>query len=625
MSLFSEIRDRRIFQIVAAYAAAGWIVLQILGDLIERGILPEIAYRIALVWYIGGFAASLIVGWYHGEKGQQKASLPELVLLGVVGAALLGVTGFQITDHLRDRRVALAREVGHDLSRVAVLYFEDRSRDDGDGRYLGDALTEALIDQLRSVDGLDVVSRNAVLPYRGTDTPPDSIGEALEAGTLIDGSIEETADEVRINVRLLDGSSGFEMARTSLERPRDEIRGAIDAVAEEVARLFRQELGEEVRLRTVSAGTEDLVAWRAVQLAERLRKDAREAARSNDSRAQRLYERADSLLAVAESRDPEWAEPAVLRADLALERVQQVHDREARLQWYGRGLEQADRALEIEPDHARALRARGGLQLFAYGTHLAQDAREHQALLDRAREDLERAVRLDRDLASAHAILSILYYQPGVGDLAAAALAARKAYEADAYLSTADDVLNRLFWTNLDMGQFAQARRWCMEGNRRFPDDPRFVTCQLWHMTSPGYQPDLEEAWELQRKLVRTVPEEDAPFEEVRGRMLVAGILGRAAESATGPRRELLADSARSVLERAHETYMALDDPHRALLAVEAFAWVILDDFDRAIDRWKVYAALNHGFQQSGDISWRWRELRSHPRFQEVVTRDPAH
>lgn len=624
MSLFSEIRDRRIFQIVAAYAAGGWIVLQILGDLIERGILPEITYQIALVWYIGGFAASLIIGWYHGEKGQQKASLPELVLLGIVGAALLGVTGFQITDHLRERRVAQAREVGHDLSRVAVLYFEDRTSRQGE-RYLGDALTEALIDQLRAVEGLDVVSRNAVLPFRATDTPPDSIGAALEVGTLVHGSIGETADEVRINVRLLDGSSGFEMARTSLKRPKDEVRGAIHAVAEEVARLFRQELGEEVRLRAVSAGTDDLVAWRAVHLAESVRKDAREAARNDDARAHHLYERADSLLTVAEGRDPEWAEPAVLRANLALERVQQVHDPEERLRWYERGMEQADRALEIEPDHARALQARGGLQLFAYGTHLARDAREHRTLLERAREDLERAVRLDRDLANAHAILSILYYQPGVGDLAAAALAARKAYEADAYLSTADDILNRLFWTNLDMGQFAQAQRWCLEGARRFPGDPRFITCQLWRMTSPGYQPDLAGAWKLQRELVKTVPEEDVPLEDVRGRMLMAGILGRAAESATGPRQKMLADSARSVLERAHEVYMELDDPHRALLAVEAFSWVILDDFDRAIDRWKVYAALNHGFQQSGDISWRWRELRNHPRFEEVVTRDPSH
>lgn len=624
MSFLTKIRERRLFQIVATYAAAGWVVLEILGELIERGILPEIAFRVALVWYIGGFAASLMIGWVHGEKGRQQAPVSELITLGVLGVVLLAVNGFQVADHVRHVRVAQAQQVGHDLSRVAVLYFEDLSASESD-RYLGDALTEALIDQLGQVEGLDVVSRNAVLPYRSTDVPPDSIGDALGVGTLVSGTIEEAAGRVRVQVRLLDGSSGFEMARTSLQRPSDEVRAAMDAVAEEVARLFRQQLGEEVRLRNVRSGAGDMVAWRAVQRAEKLRKDGYEAGRSHDSSASRLYREADSLLAVAEQRSPEWTEPPVLRAELALERAQQVRERTQRSQWVNDGIARAERALALDPNHARAFEMRGGLQLLAHLSHLAHDAREHQALLTRAREDLERAVRLDRKLATAHAILSILYYQPGVGDLPAAALAARNAYEADAYLRTADDVLNRLFWTNLDMGQFTQAGRWCMEGTRRFPEDPRFVTCQLWQMTAPGSQPDLERAWDLQGELVEMVPEERARVEEARGRMLMAAILGRAAEAASGDRQRLLADSARSVLDRAHDTYMALDEPHRELLAVEAFSWVILDNFDRAIERWKVYAALNHGFQEAGDISWRWRELRNHPRFQEVVTRSSSH
>lgn len=624
MSFFSEIRERRLFQIVATYAATGWIALEIISDLIERGILPELTYRVGLVWYIGGFAASLVIGWYHGEKGRQKASVPELAVLGSIGLALLVATGFQVSDHVRQVRVAHAQSVGHDLSRVAVLYFEDRSASESDG-YLGDALTEELINQLGQVEGLDVVSRNAVLPYRGTGVPPDSIGSALRVGTLVTGAIEEAGGEVRVQVRLLDGSSGFEMARASLERPSEEVRAALDAVAEEVARLFRQQLGEEVRLRNVRPGTVDMVAWRAVQMAEKLRKDAYDAGGSHDSSAGPLYQEADSLLAMAGQRSPEWPEPAVLRAELAFERAQQVRDRTERSRWVHDGIDHAERALALDPDHARAFELRGGLQLVAHLYHLAHDAREHEAFLTRAREDLERAVRLDRKLATAHAILSVLYYQPGVGDLPAAALAARNAYEADAYLRTADDVLDRLFWTNLDMGQFTQAGRWCMEGTRRFPEDPRFVTCQLWRMTAPGSQPDLELAWDLQGELVEMVPEEAAPVEQARGRMLMAAILGRAAEVASGDRQQLLTDSARSVLHRAHDNYMALDEPHRALLAVEAFSWVVLDDFDRAIERWKVYAALNHGFQESGDISWRWRELRNHPRFQEVVTRGASH
>lgn len=619
MSFFSELRKRRLFQIVAAYAASGWIALEVLNALVDRDILPNIFYQVGLVWFVGGFVGSLVVGWYHGEKGAQRAPVGELVALGVLTVAVLVVSGSLASDHLRETRIAEAREVGNPLSSVAVLYFDDRSAPES-GQYLGDVLTEALIDQLQEVDGLQVVSANGVLPFRGSEIPPDSVGALFQVGTVVDGSVEQDERRVRIHLRLLDGNSGFEMARSTIERPRAEVAEAPGAVAEEVARIFRERLGEEVRVRAMSPDRENLEAWRAFQTAEKLRKDA-EAAAHGDGAAGALYDRADSLLTYAARLDPEWVEPPTLRARIAFSRAQDA-DPSRRAEWFQRGMESVGNALRIDPDHPPALEVRGGLRLFAHLAHLAHDAQEHASLLREARRDLERAVRLDRSLASAHAMLSILYYQPGISDLSAAALAARQAYEADAFLRTADDVLERLFWTNLDLGQFSQARRWCSEGARRFPEDSRFLSCQLWLMTAPGADPDIEAGWEVHRRIA----ERGSSVEDVRSRMLMAGAIGRVAEGVEEPeRRRVLADSARRLLEEAHDDFARLDDPSRELLSVEAFSWVILDDFDRAIERWKTYAAVNHGFQQSGDISWRWRELRAHPRFQEVVTQDATH
>lgn len=624
MSFFKELRDRRLVRIVVAFAAAGWVVMEVLNSLTERGILPETAYRIGFVWYLGGIGASLVVGWYHGEKGRQQVSPPEVALLGIIAVATLVISGARVGDHLQQVRVAEARESGPPLSRVAVLYFEQTDATDSTS-WLGDAFTEALTDQLQRVEALDVVSANAVLPFRGAGASPDSVGRLLEVGTVIAGVVEETDRMVRIRLRLLEGSSGTELASTTLERPRDEVLGAMDATVQEVAQLFRQRLGEEVRLREVTEGTRDLEAWRALQHAEKLRKDARLLAAAGDPSAGAVAARADSLLASAERLDGTWIEPPRIRAQLAVDRVQEVHTPEERARWVQEGVAHADRVLALDPDDARGLELRGTLRFFAHLAHLAHDAREHEALLREAREDLERAVRLDRSLASAQATLSILYYQPGIADLPAAALAARQAYEGDAYLRTADDIVDRLFWTNLDMGQFSQARRWCDEGRRRFPGDSRFLRCQLWLMTSPGAAPDVDQAWAIQREL-SDLDHGVGATEGIRGRMLLAGALGRASEGAGGGARStLLADSARRVLESAHDEYLRIDDPRRELMSVEAFAWVILGDFDRAIERWKVYASLNHGFQASGDISWRWRELREHPRFQEVVTQGSAH
>ena len=79
-------------------------------------------------------------------------------------------------------------------------------------------------------------------------------------------------------------------------------------------------------------------------------------------------------------------------------------------------------------------------------------------------------------------MLAHFYYQRD--DIVEANLAARRAYEADAYHSAADVNLWRLWSSSYDLEVHPQALHWCEEGRRRFPEDPRFVECGLWNMTS---------------------------------------------------------------------------------------------------------------------------------------------
>ena len=80
-SFFQELKQRRIVRIVASYAVSGWVATEVVGALVERGMLPELAYRIALVLFLGGLAASVVMGWFHGEKGHQQATILEIWLL----------------------------------------------------------------------------------------------------------------------------------------------------------------------------------------------------------------------------------------------------------------------------------------------------------------------------------------------------------------------------------------------------------------------------------------------------------------------------------------------------------------------------------------------------------------
>src|SRR5260370_13988367 len=101
--------------------------------------------------------------------------------------------------------------------------------------------------------------------------------------------------------------------------------------------------------------------------------------------------------------------------------------------------------------------------------------------MKQAEEDLRDAVALAPSLASAWSALSHLNYQKP--DYVEAKIDAQRAYEADAYLSVADQILWRPHATSYDLAPFADAARWCGEGRARAPGAPRLLHCPLWLLT----------------------------------------------------------------------------------------------------------------------------------------------
>lgn len=605
VDLWRKLRDRRIIQIFTAYLAGGWIALEVIGALVERAILPELAYRLGLVIFLAGIPASLIIGWYHGEKGDQKVSVLELALLGVVLLGAVGGSAAVIDAHTKESLSELSEM---DLRRIAVLYFENASSDE-ELLAVADGLTDALIERLGRVPTLDVVSRNGSARFRDSDLPPDSIARVLEAGTLITGSLDRRGERLRATLRLIDGSSGADIERQSLEWAGDDLLAGRTQLAEEASRLLRRWLGEEVRLRERRADTESTVAWVLVQRAER--EESRAEADLDHERpeeAMRAYRAADSLLAEAAALDTAWAEPLILRGHVAHEMTWLAHDADQAATWVEEGMRHVEEALQRFSDSPEALAVRGRLRYRLWLLGIAHDPAERRALFEAAREDLEVAVAADPTLASAHSALSHLYYQgQGRDDLVSAVLAARRAYEQDAYVRAADGLIWRMYSGHYDLDQYREARRWCEEGRERFPAEFRFVECQLWLMTMGEAPPDVDRAWSLLADMEPLVPPPIRELQMRRARMIVGGILGRAG----------LSDSADRVLERARADPGL--DPHRELLAIEAAMRVLGGDHEEALSLVHRYEAANPGHFEEGTAGWWWDDLQRYTEFQRLT------
>jgi tetratricopeptide (TPR) repeat protein len=193
------------------------------------------------------------------------------------------------------------------------------------------------------------------------------------------------------------------------------------------------------------------------------------------------------------------------------------------------------------------------------------------------------------------------------GQLGEANLLARRAYEADAFLSESPHILFRLYHTSLDLGREAEAVRWCDTGRSRFPEDWRFTFCQLRILAlADTVQPDVEKAWSVAAALERLSPPAYVP----RWHLVVAGVLGRAG----------LRDSAEAVIRRARAA--APDDSE--LDFYEAEARMLLGDHETALrllgrdlknsPRFKAYLRVYPLFRPL------WRD----PRFRALVAEPPG-
>ncbi len=498
-----------------------------------------------------------------------------------------------------------------DPRRIAVLYFEHRG-DSMRTKHLANGLTEALIHELSAVKVLQVISANGVRPYRDASTPvkPDSLRRALGVGTIVQGTLAEEGNRIRLDVALIDAATGNETKSTTLERPRTELFALQDTLSRAVANFLRLAIGEEVELRETRAATRNVRAWELTQLAAEDRKTFdRLIAGGSATAGAAVLLRADSLLVQATALDSKWTTPIVERGWLAWEQRRIVGlDKGPASEWTGRGLQFAEQALTIRPD-SEAIHLRGTMRYMRYVLNLDAGPLSGERLLAAAEEDLRAggAARSNPRRASALALLSHLLLRKS--ETAEGKLAALQAWEADEYLTEASAVLWRLYSASLDLEDAAEASRWCAEGQRRFPDNPFFTECRISLYAIRGLKPDVPALWGLVDQYARLYPSNQQEYRRKRAQLLLAMALANAG----------LRDSARNVALRSRGDPTV--DPTNDLVYLEVAARNVIGDRDEALRLLGRYLATNPQDRVSiaRDETWFFKGLRDDPRFKALV------
>ncbi len=322
------------------------------------------------------------------------------------------------------------------------------------------------------------------------------------------------------------------------------------------------------------------------------------------------YALADSLLTATEQLDGQWAAPVIARAGLAYarSRVGGIAPLEAR-DWIATGIEHANRAITLAPTDGDAFEVRGNLKYWRWLLGLETDVNRRNALIAEAQSDLEAATRLPGNHAGAYASLSHLYYNVEGKTASDVNIAAQRAYETDMFLGNNDVILNRLFLSSYDLGQFAQADQWCAELRRRFPNNLNAPRCELYLHTTTARRADVARAWRLTDSVEKAAPPARAEFLKLNAQMLTAAVIARAG----------LVDSSRAVMRRSIGD--ASVDPARDLAQVAAFVALTMGDTAEAINQLTTFLAASDRRRPSlaQDPGWWFRPIARHPEWLRLV------
>jgi len=318
-----------------------------------------------------------------------------------------------------DRSATKSPEIGAKPA-IAFLPLVNQS-DDSDREYFADGLTQDIINALGRFSALTVISWNGVFPYRGRPASPEEIGRDLAVTYLVEGSVRQIGDRVRVSAQLVDTRQGRVLWSARFDEALADVFALQDNITAQIVSALAIRVAQIEQRRVFAKPTESLEAYDYVL---RARPASQRPTRANNVEARVLLRRAielDPNYAAAYAGLAEtyhigvlmgWAESPTANLsraeELAIKALSLDHSEvRARVilarihifyQRYKQAEAEIERAIAINPNDAQSLAGRGNVLMWLGRT-------------DAAIEALEQAQRIDPDLnAIDRFALGLAYY-----------------------------------------------------------------------------------------------------------------------------------------------------------------------------------------------------------------------
>ena len=172
---------------------------------------------------------------------------------GAVAAAALVVLGVSTLFVIQPWRIQNAPLNSAPGKSIAVLPFENRSEDKANA-YFADGIQDEILTRLSKIAGIKVISRTSTQQYQSKPANLREIAKQLGVATILEGSVQKVADQVRVNVQLVNAQTDSHLWADTYDRNLTDIFGVESEIAKRIAESLQATLtgGEEQALAVKS-------------------------------------------------------------------------------------------------------------------------------------------------------------------------------------------------------------------------------------------------------------------------------------------------------------------------------------------------------------------------------------
>jgi TolB-like protein/Flp pilus assembly protein TadD len=253
-NFFAELKRRNVYKVAIAYGVVAWLLMQVASQIFPFFEIPNWAVRLVVLLLVIGFPVALILAWAfeltpEGIKRAEDVDLTKpttrrtshkllwiTAVVAIVAAALF--VGGRL--NLFHSKPSPTTGVASDKS-IAVLPFDNLSHDP-DNAYFAEGIQEEILTRLAKIADLKVISRTSTQQFQSKPANLSEIARQLGVANILEGSVQRSADQVRVNVQLIKAATDANLWADTFDRKFTDIFAVESEIATTIAETLQAKL-----------------------------------------------------------------------------------------------------------------------------------------------------------------------------------------------------------------------------------------------------------------------------------------------------------------------------------------------------------------------------------------------